>query len=453
MKTPMAEDGCTAPAGPRWPDAHDYKTALQTPAVCFRGTEFQHGLVTCDQHGIPLLLQGSFAFVSEIQSSGRRWAVRLFRREQSDRHERYRAIGRFLSNIDEPFLVCFHYCEAGFQTGSHKYPLLQMDWVAGDQLNVWIEERIANDDLERIRRLADSWAGVAEQMAQRGLAHGDLQHGNILIEGPADQIRLVDYDGMYVPGLQGRPMLEYGYPGFQHPGRQEAPFNADMDRFSVLLIYVALRSLATSPELWGRYFDDNLLFRDRDLQDPTQSRLFTDLAGSPDPEVRRLAGELARACTAPIGSCPQLGRLLLSHPVTPVPPAPPPPPVTPAPVRLLDAWYGVGVVGADGRPGQTVWLLAPGQRLPVHTADLPETSSKGQFSAVGSEPIRIACYRGSDSGGQVGCTTSVGELIVHPARQGQVLRVDFHLMRAQEIEVAVVDVRTKHRLATGLFRA
>ncbi|QLQ08322.1 MAG: hypothetical protein HZY76_21580 [Anaerolineae bacterium] len=48
-----------------------------------------------------------------------------------------------------------------------------------------------------------------------GIAHGDLQHGNVLVA--ADELRLIDYDGMYVPPLSGRESHEIGHRNYQHP--------------------------------------------------------------------------------------------------------------------------------------------------------------------------------------------------------------------------------------------
>ena len=49
--------------------------------------------------------------------------------------------------------------------------------------------------------------GVVLRSADVG--HGDLQHGNIMLvpvpEKNAHALRLIDYDGMYVPSLADKP--------------------------------------------------------------------------------------------------------------------------------------------------------------------------------------------------------------------------------------------------------
>lgn len=63
----------------------------------------------------------------------------------------------------------------------------------------------------------------------------------------------IDYDGMYVPGLQGRKSSEIGNVHFQLPGRTEVHFNPQLDRFSTIVIHLALRALSLNPALLERY--------------------------------------------------------------------------------------------------------------------------------------------------------------------------------------------------------
>ena len=80
------------------------------------------------------------------------------------------------------------------------------------------------------------------------MAHGDLQHGNVLLvpvpETGRLSLQLVDYDGMFVPALAGFKTGEVGHPAYQHPQRlREAIYNAQIDRFSHLAIYTAIQGV------------------------------------------------------------------------------------------------------------------------------------------------------------------------------------------------------------------
>lgn len=89
----------------------------------------------------------------------------------------------------------------------------------------------------------------------------------------------MDYDTTYVPALRGRSSAEVGHRNYQHPDRTDADFGPDIDRFSALVIYTALRACAVRPELWEQYdTGENLLFRDADFYAPDESPLFEALA-------------------------------------------------------------------------------------------------------------------------------------------------------------------------------
>jgi len=79
---------------------------------------------------------------------------------------------------------------------------------------------------------------LAERLHEVGVAHADLQHGNVLLVPMARgalALRLIDYDGMYVPALAGTRSGELGHPAYQHPQRlREGTYNAEVDRFSHL---------------------------------------------------------------------------------------------------------------------------------------------------------------------------------------------------------------------------
>ena len=54
-----------------------------------------------------------------------------------------------------------------------------------------------------------------DQGKRCGVAHDDLQHANTMIDDK-NEIKLVDYDGMCVPGIAGRQNEEIGVEPYQH---------------------------------------------------------------------------------------------------------------------------------------------------------------------------------------------------------------------------------------------
>jgi pimeloyl-ACP methyl ester carboxylesterase len=126
-------------------------------------------------------------------------------------------------------------------------------------------------------------------------------------------LKLIDYDGMFVPPLAHYPSGEVGHANYQHPRRlREGCYDDGMDRFSHLLIYTALRCLHFGgEELWQRYDNqENLLFREDDFRRPSKSLLLRELWEMPDRDVRSLVGHLLLASLGPVGVVPMLDALV-----------------------------------------------------------------------------------------------------------------------------------------------
>src|SRR5262249_25004870 len=125
-------------------------------------------------------------------------------------------------------------------------------------------------------------------------------------------LRLVDYDGLFVPALADRPSGEVGHPHYQHPDRlREGHYGGEVDRFSHLVIYTALRCLAHGGRLlWGRYDNgETLLFREEAFRAPGHSPLFREVWKQRDLPVRALVGHLLLAARGPVGEVPLLPAL------------------------------------------------------------------------------------------------------------------------------------------------
>lgn len=95
----------------------------------------------------------------------------------------------------------------------------------------------------------------------------DLKPDNILVRSDGT-LTLVDYDGMYVPTMQGRSARELGSPDFRHPLRTAERFNEHIDDFPLAVILLSLKALSLSPSLWNTYgASDRLLFSATDYHD------------------------------------------------------------------------------------------------------------------------------------------------------------------------------------------
>ena len=299
-----------------WPQSQEYNEAIQSPATSFADAELRTGEAVTNDLGLPMPRSGNFADVYEVRCpNGSRWAVKCFTREVPGLRERYQEISRHLQQAKLPFTVEFTYLEEGIRIHGNWFPVLKMQWVEGFTFNDFIRQQL--DKPAMMGALLQIWMRMATRLRDAGIAHADLQHGNVLLvpgsTANSVAVKLIDYDGMFVPGLAGKKSGEVGHPSYQHPQRlREGTYNQEVDRFPLLLIATTLRCLkAGGRTLWEKYDNgDNLLFREADLKAPQESVLFQELEKSPDAGGRALAGQLRQALTGRLEATPLLDDLL-----------------------------------------------------------------------------------------------------------------------------------------------
>lgn len=260
----------------KYPQMDEYHLAIQNPRIVFEDPELRNATIDKDQFGFPIVRSGGFALTYHLNGNGKSWAVRCFHKDIANREERYVAISQFLTQNPKPFFVPTNYLPSGILVNSKRFPITKMMWVNGETLYRFIERNINN--LSVVKPLAEQFQRLISTLEVMGVAHGDLQHGNILVANGT--LILVDYDGMYVPQLSGFPPENLGHVNYQHPRRSDE-FTADIDRFSAIVIYLALKAI--TPQLWHKYgTGENLLFKQDDFRTPYTSKLLSELEAVPD---------------------------------------------------------------------------------------------------------------------------------------------------------------------------
>ncbi len=332
-----------------WPLSQDYNEAIQSPARNFTDADLRGGEVAVNVLGLPLPCSGNFADVYQVRGpDGARWAVKCFTREAAGLGQRYEAISRHLRQAKLPFTVDFSYLEEGIRVRGRWYPVLKMQWVEGLPLNQFVG-RYA-DRPAYLEALLQIWLRLSKYLRAAEVGHCDLQHGNVLLVPGASAnslaLKLVDYDGMWVPALVGSRSGEVGHPSYQHPQRlRDQTYGLDVDRFPLLLIATGLRAMTVKGRpLWDKFDNgDNILFRQTDLQGPTKSFLFLDLLRSGDPLTTALADHLLKALRGSVASAPLLEEVI---------------PEAPAPAATIRAARPVAVPVVASRSGTAV-AVAP----------------------------------------------------------------------------------------------
>jgi len=304
----------------------DYQEAVQNPKNCFSDGELQKGTPTLNALGLPQPVTGGFCSVYQITTGKTRWAVRCFLHNLKDLQDRYSQISRHLKSRRMKQMVGFGYIKEGIRVRGTWYPALKMEWVDGHNLDRWVENHLR--DSRALKRFADRFTELMDELEKAKIGHADLQHGNVLVDGSGN-IKLIDYDGMYVPPLRGRGSHEKGHPAYQHPEREGKDFDESVDRFSALVIQASVLALAEKPDLWKKYNEeDNLIFKRADFQSPDSAPVFKDLEKMGG-NVAALSTALRDACKAHVGKAPRLREAMMNGKVA-APPAPIPLPTAPA---------------------------------------------------------------------------------------------------------------------------
>ncbi|MFN8551916.1 MAG: hypothetical protein U0103_10540 [Candidatus Obscuribacterales bacterium] len=288
-----------------WPTPQDYNEAVQVPKLSLQDPELRDGLPYTNALDLPRSITGSFASVYRMHCKHKDFALRLFLSNIHDQQERYALISDFVQHDDLPYTVTFDFLKQGIKIHGDWLPALKMDWLEGEQLDDYIVQHLG--DPVRLGVLLEKFVRMMQDLQRAGIAHGDLQHGNILV--CQDELRLVDYDGMFVPSMEGYSAGELGHRNYQHPARAAHHFGPYLDNFSAWIIYASVRALQIDSRLMHQLGggDDCLLFRQSDFLDPIHSPAFAAMERHPDVRLNELSKFIRAQLKADLPHIPFLG--------------------------------------------------------------------------------------------------------------------------------------------------
>ncbi|SKC99528.1 hypothetical protein SAMN05445504_7773 [Burkholderia sp. CF099] len=287
-----------------YPTLEQYQEVLQHPGTAFLDPELARGQVATTGLGMPLAMCGGFALTYTVTTGGRKLAVRCFHKESSELQQRYDAVSQTLRSLHSPYFVSFDFLKTGVRVNGAGYPVVKMDWAQGTTLGEFVEQH--HRDTHRLSKLIESLRKLAQYLQGQGIAHGDIQPGNVMVSADGATVQLIDYDGMFVPSLAHMKSAELGHRNFQHPGRSEKHFDAKLDRFSFISLDLALRALRASPQLWTttQSEPESFVFRANDFAAPMSSTTFAALSRLSD--CSKDTANFAAVCSADISLTPTL---------------------------------------------------------------------------------------------------------------------------------------------------
>jgi hypothetical protein len=285
-----------------YPPMIEYNGAVQNPAQTFFDAELKTGSVRTNNLGLPIVMSGGFALTYTITTAKRKCAVRCFHRDIPSIEKKYDLISKKLRSLRSDYFVNFDFQNPGVKVHQHTYPIVKMDWVEGNPLGVWLDTSFSKAaDLQSAK---GKFRAISSFLEKEGIAHGDIQNGNVMMApgGP----RLIDYDGMFVPGMKLGNGSEIGHKHFQHPRRGVSDFGPKMDRFSFIALDLSLAAIIDDKTLYSKFRDggETIIFSANDFVDPQNSVIFQILLNSPN--LKNAARNFAAICDADPSAVPAL---------------------------------------------------------------------------------------------------------------------------------------------------
>lgn len=282
-----------------WPSRSEYTEAVRSyPQRSLKDPTLKGGKPKIGTDGFPMSYSGGFSIVFPIVKGSNTFALRCWMEDVGNAAVRYKEIYDYLQRVGLPYFVDFEYVPKGIWVMGNDLPITRMQWAAGVSLRDFISQNLKRPRLFKV--VADAFQEMVATLHKNEIAHGDLQDGNILINQNRNtvEIKLIDYDSLFVPALRGQPDDIRGLPEYQHPVRFTANAGTQatkkLDYFSELVIYLSFLALSEKPDLWGSFKDKTergLLFSEADFKNPGQSAIFRELANL-SPDVRQLASTL-----------------------------------------------------------------------------------------------------------------------------------------------------------------
>ena len=259
------------------PNVVDIIQSIQVPQL-IKDEQINKGTPMLDSRGRPMHYTGGFAVVFPFMVNGSKWAFRCWSADIGNVEKRLYTLSKELKHLQLPYFCDFSYETKGIVVGGKVYPTTRMQWIDGKTIKDYICEN--RNNRTKIRKLADDFLKMCETLHKYKIAHGDLQHGNILVD-TFGQIYLIDYDSVYLPALHNADDIITGLPDYQHPRRKDNKVASEkLDYFSELVIYLSILSIAENPSLVDKYQvkdADRMLFSKEDYLDLKHAQVCQDI--------------------------------------------------------------------------------------------------------------------------------------------------------------------------------
>lgn len=219
--------------------------------------ELSHLRPVLNEDGMPIMSSGNFAVVFKMTDGKKDYAIKCFTKEQKLRNRYYELITQYLKLNKSEYFVDFQYYDKELfvdnsQTKVTEFPILCMDWVEGLSLDQYVDRFLKNYDNVDLKNaqlhislLIYNFYKFSKWIIEQPIAHGDLKPDNIIVSLDG-RIHVIDYDGMFVPSLEGCEPIENGTPLYRNP--RKSSFDRSIDDYAITTIMLSLQLSITKSD-------------------------------------------------------------------------------------------------------------------------------------------------------------------------------------------------------------
>lgn len=262
------------------PTIPEIRTSIENQSLLIRDPHAKKGQFLRDARGRLISYSGGFTVVYPYTLKGEKWAFRCWHAHMGDVRNRFEKISKAIYSSKANYLCDFVYIDNGVVVNGKVNPTTRMKWVEGMTLKNYLCTH--KNSKTKLTHLAANFLHLIKDMHHRKFAHGDLQHGNIIVNEKGE-LFLVDYDSFYCPELKGAADIIHGLPDYQHPLRKLNKLASEkLDYFSELIIYLSILGIAERATLLDKYKvadSEHLLFTADDFKQLQQSAIYKDMYG------------------------------------------------------------------------------------------------------------------------------------------------------------------------------
>ncbi len=204
-----------------------------------------------DKRLMPRFTVGNTAVMLHAERGGRRYTLRCFMRPTPHRREIYGGN--------------FHPEELYIPAAGEWIDVVVTEWIEGVTLHEATLLAARMQDRAELAALSLKFDRFAAGLLAEEWAHGDLKPENIVLTD-SGELRLIDFDAMFLPEFAGEHSPELGTAAFQHPRRTAADFDARLDDYPAAVISTTLAALALDPQSVELYTaNEGTLFEPRSI--------------------------------------------------------------------------------------------------------------------------------------------------------------------------------------------